>query len=70
MRVKAVPPAVAEPGESEVMVGMGLFAAVTLNGFAAEVPPPGVGLKTVTLAVVTAAISVDGMEAVSWVAET
>jgi len=33
-------------------------------------PPPGVGLNTVTDAVPEAAISVAGIAAVSWVAET
>jgi hypothetical protein len=70
VRVKADPPAVAVEGEMAERVGTGLFAAVTLNDFAPEVPPPGVGLKTVTLAVVTVAISVAGIAAVIWVAET
>jgi hypothetical protein len=41
---------------------------VKVNEF--EVPPPGVGLKTVTLEVPEVAISVLGMAALSWVEET
>ena len=70
VRVKADPPAVAELGEMEVRVGAGLFGAVMVNVFAKEVPPPGVGLKTVTLAEPAVAMSVAGIAAVSWVAET
>ena len=70
MRVKAEPPAVAELGEMAVRVGTGLFAAVMLKDFAPEVPPPGVGLNTVTDAVPTVAISDAGIAAVSWVEET
>jgi hypothetical protein len=70
VRVKADPPAVAELGEMVVMAGTGLYAAVLVKVWAEEVPPPGVGLKTVTLAVPAAAMSDAGMAAVSWVAET
>ena len=35
-----------------------------------DVPPPGAGVNTVTVGVPAAAMSVDGMAAVSWVAET
>ena len=70
VRVKADPPAVAEDGEMEVREGTGLFAGLMVKVTAEEVPPPGVGLKTVTLAVVAVVISVAGIAAVSWVAET
>jgi hypothetical protein len=35
-----------------------------------DVPPPGVGLRTVTVRVALEAMSVAVMAAVSWVAET
>jgi hypothetical protein len=41
-----------------------------MNVAAAEVPPPGAGLTTVTLAVPAAAMSVAGIVAVSCVGET
>src|SRR6266571_7832549 len=41
-----------------------------VNVAAAEVPPPGAGLTTVTLAMPAAAMSVAGIAAVSCVAET
>ena len=69
VRVKAGPPAVPELGEVEVRVGTGLLTAVMVKVCAPDVPPPGVGLKTVTVAVPAEAISVAGIEAVSWVAE-
>jgi hypothetical protein len=70
VRVKAGPPAVAELGERVVMVGTGLLAALMVKVLAVDVPPPGVGLKTVTLAVPWLAISEAGIAAVSWVEET
>ena len=69
VRVNAVLPAMAELGESVEMAGIGLFAAVTENAAWLEVPPPGVGLLTVTYAVVTEAMSVARIVAVSWVEE-
>jgi hypothetical protein len=48
--VKAVPPAVALAGDSDVATGRGL-TLLMVNVTAPEVPPPGVGLMTVTLAV-------------------
>ena len=41
-----------------------------VNVAAAEVPPPGAGLTTVTLAMPAAAMSVAGIVALSWVGET
>ena len=52
--VKAAPPTVAPAGESDVMVGTGLFTA---NGEFPDVPPPGGAFVTVTLLVPAAAIS-------------
>src|SRR5438034_791333 len=54
--VKAVPPEVALGGEIELSVGLG-FGAVIVNVCAPEVPPPGVGLNTVTEAVPAVAMS-------------
>lgn len=59
--VNAAPPAVALVGESEVIVGTGLF---TVKLVAAEVPPPGAGLVTVTGKVPAVAMSAAVMEAV------
>src|SRR6266404_29508 len=65
--VKAAPPTVALIGVSPVIVGMGLL---TGNVCAAEVPPPGVGVNTVTCGVPAVAMSAAVMAAVSWVALT
>src|SRR5205823_3111959 len=67
VRVKAAPPTVALEGESDVSIGAGLF---TVNVCAAEVPPPGAGVMTVTEAVAVAAMSAAGIAAVSCVALT
>jgi hypothetical protein len=69
IRVNDAPPAVAEFGVREPNVGTG-FGPVTVNVCPAEVPPPGVGLKTVTEAVPAVAISEAGTAAVNWVALT
>ena len=50
-----------------VVVGTGLL---TVNVNALDVPPPGVGLNTVTDEVPVAAMSVAGIAAVNWVEET
>jgi hypothetical protein len=68
--VKADPPAVAELGLRLVVVGRGLSGTLIVKVWALEVPPPGVGLKTVTLAVPAVAMSAAAIEAVSWVALT
>jgi hypothetical protein len=65
--VKPEPPAIAEVGDKEVRVGAGLLM---LKVCAAEVPPTGVGLNTVTEAVPESIRSVDGTAAVSDVALT
>ena len=62
VRVKAGPAAVLLVGLILVMVGDGLL---TVNVRELEVPPPGVGLKTVMLKVPPTAISVDVICAVS-----
>src|SRR5205823_13674610 len=64
--VNAAPPAVAVVGEIELSVGAG-FVAVMLNVFAVDVPPPGVGVKTVTEALPVAAMSLARICAVSLV---
>ena len=56
VRVKAAPPAVTLVGEIELRVGAG-FVDVMLNVFAADVPPPGVGVNTVIDALPVAATS-------------
>jgi hypothetical protein len=65
--VKAGPPVAAVFGESEVIVGAGLF---TVNGEVVDVPPPGAGLVTVTLNVPAVAMSGAAIEAVTCVAFT
>jgi hypothetical protein len=65
--VKATPPFTALAGESEVMVGAGLF---TTNGELADVPPPGAGFVTVTLNVPAVAMSATVIDAVTFVALT
>jgi hypothetical protein len=67
--VKAGPPAVADEGLIPLVVGTGL-AATIVNVCPFEVPPPGVGLRTVTVRVAAEAMSVAVMAAVSCVAET
>src|SRR6266404_1726106 len=62
--VNAPLPATALVGEIELSVGAGLLI---VNVEAPEVPPPGVGLKTVTVAVPVAAMSFASIWARSWV---
>jgi len=69
VRVKAGLPAVAEMGEMLEREGIGLLGALMVKVLAVEVPPPGVGLRTVTLAVPEVAISEARITAVSWVEE-
>jgi hypothetical protein len=67
VNANAPDPAVAVAGEMPDTLGAGLF---TVNVAAVEVPPPGVGLTTVTAAVPAAATSAARMAAVSCVALT
>jgi hypothetical protein len=69
VNMNAAPPAVTLVGEIELSVGTG-FVAVIVNVTEAEVPPPGVALKTVTAAVPVAAMSVAGIAARSCVVLT
>ena len=48
VKVNAPLPAVAEAGDKEVIDGDGLAGALMVKLAALEVPPPGVGVKTVT----------------------
>jgi hypothetical protein len=64
--VKLFPPAVVDVGETELVVGTGLFI-VSVCAF--DVPPPGVGLTTVIDAVPPTAMSAAGTVAVSCVDE-
>src|SRR2546427_7669101 len=64
VRVKSTPPAVTLLGASEPSVGAGLLI---VKARAAEVPPPGAGVSTVTWAVPAVAISPAAMAAWSWV---
>ena len=68
VRVKLLLPTTFDDGEIELIVGTGFLP--TTNDFAFEVPPPGAGLKTVTLNVPAVVRSEAGMMAVSLVAET
>jgi len=67
VRVKAGPPAMADVGLIPVVVGRG-FMMVKDCPF--DVPPPGVGLKTVTVRVAPAAMSVAEIVAFNSVGET
>ncbi len=46
--VKSDPPAMVEVGLIAIVVGSGFDAVVTVNVWLLDVPPPGVGLATVT----------------------
>jgi len=63
-RVKAGPPAGVDDGLRRVTVGVG-FPTTIENGTEFDVPPPGAGLTTVTLADPSAATSPAGIAAVS-----
>jgi hypothetical protein len=49
--VNAAPPVVADDGASELIVGTGFVLPEIVNVALLDVPPPGVGLVTVTPAV-------------------
>ena len=67
VRMNAGPPAVAEVGLTPVALGTG-FTVVILNMTGLEIPPPGRGLKTVTVALSGLTMSLADIEAVSRVA--
>src|SRR5207244_8771925 len=67
VKVNCEPPAVAQVGLIELVVGTGLLI---VNVCALEVPPPGGGFLTVTAAVPAVATFTAGTIAVSRVAET
>jgi hypothetical protein len=69
VRVKACPPAGVEAGSRRVIAGTG-FAATIESVTAFDVPPPGAGLTTVTVAVLIAVMSLAGIAAVTWVSLT
>lgn len=64
VKVKAAPPADALLGESDVTSRLALLI---VNGMLEEVPPPGAGFVTVTVAVPAVAISAAAIAAVSCV---
>jgi hypothetical protein len=68
--VKEELPVAADEGLIEVAEGTGLLVEVIVNVSPDEVPPPGVGLNTVTVAVPAEAILAAGTVAVTLVAET
>ena len=68
--VNPAPPAVAKAGLRLVVAGAGLLAILIVKVWALEVPPPGAGVNTVTVAVPAVVISEARIAAVSWVAET
>ena len=61
------PPDATEDGFKLLIAGTGV---AIVNVSALEVPPPGAGLTTVTLAVPTLVMSTAEIEAVSWEVET
>ncbi len=63
--VRALLPAVADVGEMLIKVGAGLF---TVKVCPVEVPPPGLGVKTVTVAVPALVRFPAGIVALRWVA--
>ena len=65
VKVKAAPPAVADEGLRLVVVGTGLSGTLIVKVWVLEVPPPGAGLNTVTMAVPAVAMSAARIEAVS-----
>ena len=68
--VNPAPPAVAEDGLRLVVNGTGLLAALIKKVWLLDVPPPGAGLNTVTVAVPADTMSAAWIAAVSWVEET
>ena len=68
--VNEAPPLMADEGESVEMVGTGFVAPEIVKVALLDVPPPGVGLLTVTLADPGAEISVAGTCAVNFTVVT
>jgi len=68
VNVKAAPPTVADAGAREVRVGA--EAALIVNDRLPDVPPPGAGFVTVTVAIPAAAISAAVIAAVNCAALT
>lgn len=66
-KVNAAPPATAELGASSAITGGG---KLIVNVAAVEVPPPGAGVETVTIAVPTVAMSAAVMAACKLALET
>lgn len=61
VNINAAPPTVPLEGEMEVAVGVGFGGAEIVKVTALEVPPPGAGFCTVTLAVPVELRSDDGI---------
>src|SRR3989344_805326 len=70
VRVKPGSPTVAEFGEMLMVVGSGFAPGTTVKFWELYIPPAGVGLNTVIGYVPAVSRSDDGIEAVSWLAET
>jgi hypothetical protein len=70
VNVKALEPAVALDGESFVIAGTGLPAAVIVKGSVFDVPPPGAAFVTLTSGDPALAMSVARIAAVTCVALT
>jgi len=70
VRVNAGSPAAFELGLIPVRVGTGLEGGLIVNVIPFEEPPPGAGLKTVTVAVPADTISLAGIAADRYVAAT
>ncbi len=71
VRVRVPPPAAAPEGLRRVMAGTGFAVTASMVKLCAfEVPPPGVGLSTVTEAVPAIVMSAAGMDAAIWVGDT
>jgi hypothetical protein len=68
--VNVAPPVVADEGDSDEMLGTGFVAPEIVKVALLDVPPPGVGLLTVTLADPEVEISVAGTCAVSFTVVT
>ncbi len=70
VRVKAGPPAVDDAGLMLVVDGTGLLGTLIVKAWAFEMPPPGAGLNTVTVAVPAVTMSEADIAAVNWAEDT